>query len=253
MKNNLLILTLIFLFSFSLSFGMKPTKEYVGTPKQYGFTHKELKVKTIDNFTINTWYISPNLKVKKNITVVLLSGDSGNMSYLLSEALHLADKGYNVVTFDYRGFGQSQDFKVDTTTLLFHNEFLLDFEAVVRHAKKLYPKNKIGSFGFSMGGYFPVITKMKLDFIMADSPLISPKIFVVRLEMPDTTLPDNYIEPIEKKIPQLYFIGSKDKRILIDDIPDNCAVLYKGDHLRGETVLKERYYALIDSFLKDLK
>ena len=253
MKNNLLILTLIFTLSFSLSFGMKPEKKYLGTPKQYGFIHREIKVKTIDNFTINTWHISPNLKGKKNITVVLLGGDSGNMSYSLSVALHLADKGYNVVTFDYRGFGQSQDFKVDTTTLLFHNEFLLDFEAVVRHAKKLYPKNKIGSFGFSMGGYFPVITKMKLDFIMADSPLISPKIFVVRLEMPDTTLPDNYIEPIEKKIPQLYFIGSKDKRILIEDIPDNCVVLYKGDHLWGETVLKERYYALIDSFLKDLK
>ncbi|MEY4541892.1 MAG: hypothetical protein RLZZ306_3649 [Bacteroidota bacterium] len=253
MKNKLPILTLIFTFSFSLSFGMKPEKKYIYTPKGYGFAFKEMKVKTTDNFMINTWNILPKLKGKKNITVVLLSGDSGNMSYLLSQALHLADKGYNVITFDYRGFGHSQDFKVDTTNLLFHNEFLLDFEAVVRHAKKLYPKNKIGSFGFSMGGYFPVITKMKLDFIMADSPLISPKIFVLRLEMPDTTLPDNYVEPTEKKVPQLYFIGSKDKRILIEDIPDNCAVLYKGDHLRGETVLKDRYYELIDSFLTNLK
>lgn len=252
MKNKLSILTIILTFSFSLTFGMKPDKNYEYTPKGYGFTFKEMKVKTTDNFTINMWHIMPKLKGKKNVTVVLCGGDSGNMSYLLSQALNLAYKGYNVVTFDYRGFGHSQNFKIDTINLLFHNEFLLDFEAVVRHAKKLYPKNKIGSFGFSMGGYFPVITKMKLDFIMADSPLISPKIFLERLQMPDTTLPDNYVEPIEKKIPQLYFIGSKDKRILVEDIPDNCVILYKGDHLRGETVLKDRYYELMDSFLSNL-
>jgi len=232
---------------------MNPEKKYLETPKKYGFAYKELKVKTTDNFEINTWDIVPQGKTKKkNITIVLCSGDSGNMSYLLSQALNLVDKGYNVVTFDYRGFGQSQDFKVDTINLLFHNEFLLDFEAVVSHAKKLYPKNKIGSFGFSMGGYFPVITKMKLDFIMADSPLISPKIFLKRLGMPEVTLPDNFLEPIEKKVPQLYFIGVKDRRILIEDIPDNCVVLYKGDHLWGATVLKDRYYELIDSFLSNL-
>jgi uncharacterized protein len=245
MKNKLSILTLIFTLSFSLSFGMKPEKKYLGTPKTYGFAYKELKVKTTDNFEINTWHLAPKGKVKKNITIVLCSGDSGNMSYSIGQAVNLSYLGYNVVTFDYRGFGHSQDFKVDTVNLLFHNEFLLDFEAVVRQAKKLYPKNKVGSLGFSMGGYFPVITKMKLDFIMADSPLISPKIFVVRLAMPDTTLPDNFLELIENKTPQLYFIGSKDKRILLDDIPDECAVLYKGDHLGGETVLKERYYTLI--------
>lgn len=94
---------------------------------------------------------------------------------------------------------RAKNSRVDTTNLLFHNEFLLDFEAVVKHAKKLYPKNKIGSFGFSMGGYFPVITKMKLDFIMADSPLISPKIFLERLGMPDTTLPNILLNRLKKK------------------------------------------------------
>jgi len=87
---------------------------------------------------------------------------------------------------------------------------------------------------------------------MADSPLISPKIFLERLGMSEVTLPDNFLAPIEKKVPQLYFIGTKDKRILIEEIPDNCAVLYKGYHLWGEVVLKERYYELIGSFLTNL-
>jgi uncharacterized protein len=252
MKNKLKVLTLIFTFSFSLSFGMKPKKDYIYTPKEFDFSYKELKIKTIDNYEINTWDITPKSNLK-NTTIIICGTDAGNMSYFISQALNLTNEGYNVITFDYRGYGHSQDFKVDTVNLLFHNEFLLDFEAVVEHAKKLYPKNKVGSLGFSMGGYFPLITKMKLDFIMADSPLISPKIFLKRLARPNITLPDKFLEPIDKKEPQLYFVGKDDKFLLIDDVPIDFAVLYKGNHLGAELVLREKFYALIDSFLKNLK
>ena len=252
MKNKLSILTLIFTLSFSLSFGMKPAKDYVYTPKEFGFSYKELKIKTIDNVEINTWDITPK-STAKNTTIIICGTDAGNMSYFTGQALNLANEGYNVITFDYRGYGHSQDFKVDTVNLLFHNEFLLDFEAVVEHAKKLYPKNKVGSLGFSMGGYFPLITNMKLDFIMADSPLTSPKTFLKRLAIPNVTLPDKYLEPIEKKEPQLYFVGKEDKFTLIDDIPIDFAVLYKGNHLGAKLILKEKFYAMIDSFLTNLK
>jgi uncharacterized protein len=252
MKNKLPVLILIFTFSLSFCFGMKPQKEYVYTPKDFGFSYKELKVKTIDNFEINTWDISTK-STSKNITIIICGTDAGNMSYFLSQALNLANEGFNVITFDYRGFGHSQDFKVDTTNLLFHNEFLLDFEAVVGHAKKLYPKNKIGSLGFSMGGYFPLITKIPLDFIMADSPLVSPKTFLKRLSAQEVTLPDNYIEPIDKKEPQLYFLGKDDKFLLIEDIPTDFVVFYKGNHLGAELILKEKFYSTIGSFLLSLK
>ena len=252
MKNKLSILTLIFTISFSLSFGMKPAKDYVYTPKEFGFSYKELKIKTIDNFEINTWDITPK-STAKNITIIICGTDAGNMSYFVGQALNLANEGYNVITFDYRGYGHSQDFKVDTVNLLFHNEFLFDFEAVVEYAKKLYPKNKVGSLGFSMGGYFPLITKMKLDFIVADSPLISPKTFLKRLARPNITLPDKFFEPIDKKEPQLYFIGKEDKFLLMDDIPIDFAVLYKGNHLGAELILKEKFYSMIDLFLTNLK
>ncbi len=252
MKNKLSIFTLIFTFSFSLGFGMKPKKDYVYTPKEFDFSYKELKIKTIDNFEINIWDITPKSNLK-NTTIIICGTDAGNMSYFIGQALNLANEGYNVITFDYRGFGHSQDFKVDTVNLLFHNEFLLDFEVAVEHAKKMYPKNKVGSLGFSMGGYFPLITKMKLDFIMADSPLISPKIFLQRLAEPDVTLPSNYLEPIAKKVPQLYFIGKDDKFLLMNDIPTDFAILFKGNHLGAELILKDKFYAMIDSFLVKLK
>ena len=60
-------------------------------------------------------------------------------------------------------------------------------------------------------------------------------------------------EPIDKKEPQLYFVGKDDKFLLIDDIPIDFAVLYKGNHLGAELILKEKFYSMIDSFLTNLK
>lgn len=62
MKNKLSVLTLIFVCSVAIIFGMKPENKYLETPKKYGFAYEELKVKTIDNFTINMWHIMPKLK-----------------------------------------------------------------------------------------------------------------------------------------------------------------------------------------------
>ena len=210
-----------------------------------------MKAKTIDNFLINLWDIVPKSENKNKVTIILCGSDSGNMSYLLRESLTLANYGYNVITFDYRGFGQSQDFKIDTT-LMFHNEFLMDFEAIVEYARKQYPGNKIGTLGFSMGGYFPLITKNKLDFMMADSPLISPLVVLQRLNKKNLKLPKDFIEPIISQIAQLYFIGSKDKIIHFDDVPSNFAVLFKGNHLESEIIMGNNVYIFMDSFLSNL-
>lgn len=249
MKTKLFLFSIILLSNYC--FGIKPSKSYVANPKTYGFDFKEIQLVTSDNISINTWDITP--KKENKITIILCGTDAGNMSYFLGQSLTLANEGYNVITFDYRGFGKSQDFKIDTT-LLFHNEFLLDFEAVIKYAKKLYPNNKIGTLGFSMGGYFPLITTMKLDFIIADSPLINISVFLERLNEAGIKLPKNAVVPtLKKEIPQLYFLGNKDSLINIEDIPNDFVLLYKGKHIQGSTILGERFYNFIDSFLSTLK
>lgn len=240
------------LFCANICLAINPQRNYAETPKTYEFPFKELKLKTVDDVQINTWNITPQGKAKKNITIIMCGGDSGNMSYLLRPSLVLASKGYNVISFDYRGFGKSQDFKIDTN-LLFYNEYLFDFEAVVKYAKKLYPKNKIGTLGYSLGGYFPLITKEKLDFMIADSPLIAPTTFLERLQLQYVQLPDKFIDPVVKPIPQLYFLGTKDRRIHIEDVPNNFAVLHKGDHVEAEYTMGDTFYTFIESLLKSLK
>jgi uncharacterized protein len=251
MKTKLFLFSII-LFS-NYCFGIKPSRVYVANPKTYNFDYKETQIQTSDNISVNTWNITPKKENKNKVTIILCGTDAGNMSYFLAYALTLANEGYNVISFDYRGFGKSQDFKIDTT-LLFHNEFLLDFEAVVQYTKKLYPNNKIGTLGFSMGGYFPLITTMKLDFIIADSPLLNPIIFLERLNETGIMLPKNAVVPILKKeIPQFYFLGDQDKFIHFEDFQNNFVILYKGKHLEAAPVLKNQFYTFVDSFLSNLK
>ncbi|MBP6387419.1 MAG: alpha/beta fold hydrolase [Pseudarcicella sp.] len=246
-----LLLFVMFLVISPRLFALKPSSIYVDNPMNYGVKYTIRKVLTVDKFSINTWTIPPKAK-SKNKTIVLCSTDAGNISYFTGQALLLAEMGYRVILFDYRGFGQSQSFKTDTT-LLFHKEYLLDFEATLKYARRQYPKDKIGAIGFSMGGYFPLITDKKLDFIIGESPLCNPTSFIERLNKPTLSLPLGFINPKPKnKIPQLYFLGSEDKFIKIEDTLVPYVVLYKGKHLGVYEAMGGTFFKYIDLFLKGL-
>jgi alpha/beta superfamily hydrolase len=256
---KILITVFIYLINFK-TFGLKPDRAYKSNPGTYGFKYSELKVQATDlKANINIWDIEPSIEAKKNATILLCNGDSGNMSYYISEALNLAALGYHVITFDYRGFGRSSDFNIDEN-YLFYNEFLYDFEAVLKYAKKEKPNNQIGTLGFSMGAYFPSISKEKLDFVIADSPLVNPEIFLGRLNKPNVILPKVIISSKPEPEPQLIFIGSEDKLVKFEDLifnqvktKYNYAIYYKGNHLDGAYILQDSFFEIIDSFLSKLK
>jgi pimeloyl-ACP methyl ester carboxylesterase len=159
------------------SSALRPEKKYVVTPESYGLIYKNLKVKTSDGYIINTWFLPAqdllsvdefhNLKALKQNrkyelkyevrkpTIIICDGDSGNMSYQLAHAERWVEKGFNVVLFDWRGFGESSDFDINNDNL-FYNEFLIDYLAVINEVN-LQPeviKDCIGLFGFSTGAYF---------------------------------------------------------------------------------------------------
>ncbi len=250
-------ISLLVLLSVSLgSEAIKPSRKYIGTPTQYGFSFVEKKIKTPDTLNINIWDIAPK-KVNKNnnVSIVFCGSDAGNMSYLLAESLRLVSDGYNVVMFDYRGFGQSDNFDIDTT-LLFHQKFLIDFETVLRYVKQKNRGHKIGTMGFSMGGYFPLITKEKIDFMIADSPMISPNMVLSRLNKSNLKLPKDTVEPQSTIVPQLIFIANKDIIIKFEDIPKSAtpkhcvyAVMYDGGHLGASYQLQDIFFIQIETFI----
>ncbi|MDA3907445.1 MAG: alpha/beta fold hydrolase, partial [Bacteroidales bacterium] len=171
-----LVAVLILVFSFS-SLALKPEKKYVVKPENISLIYKELNAKTSDGINIKIWFIPAQDSVTKEVqranyknpikreycvldsiprpTIIICDGDAGSMAYNIYAARKYAINGYNVALFDWRGFGESDDFEMNQD-YLFYSEFLLDYEAVINTVNHLpeTKKDQIGLFGFSTGAYF---------------------------------------------------------------------------------------------------
>ena len=172
-------LTLIMLFlSFQTIFALKPDRKYPFRPEKFGLIYKEFKVKTEDNVKLNVWFFPAQdtlpwgsvwqnpkereytlIDHQKHPTIIICPADAGNMAPSAQFAYYMCSKGYNVVTFDWRGFGESDYWPINEDFLCY-TEFFKDINSVVdsiKNLKEVDSKN-IGIYGFSMSAFvsFPI-------------------------------------------------------------------------------------------------
>ena len=95
-----------------------------------------------DGITLRGWYIPP----ANSAAIILAHGYAGNRLMLLPEAQILAEQGYGVLLFDFRGHGESQDALV---TIGDHER--RDLSAAIDFVSAQPDIEKIGAIGFSMG------------------------------------------------------------------------------------------------------
>ena len=172
---RLIIICLIIIATIN-TFGLKPEREYRLRPENYALIYKELKVITDDGLKIKTWFypaqdsvsnedwekawknpVRKEYKLKYNQprpTILICNGDAGNMYLLIQYAKELVTQGYNVVTFDWRGFGESDNWETDEDQLVYF-EYLTDYNAVLDEVLKQdeVDGKRIGLYGFSTGAY----------------------------------------------------------------------------------------------------
>lgn len=159
------------------SYAIIPDRKYVRLPQEVGMIYKELDVTTKDGYKIETWFYpaqdvpaentgqSEMLPYKtiddsRRPTLIICNGDAGNMSYQqISLAYLYAANGINVVTFDWRGFGESSEFEMNPDYLCY-TEMLTDFDAVIKAVskEKVVDRKKIYVMGWSTGAYLAMIT-----------------------------------------------------------------------------------------------
>ena len=138
--------------------------------------YKELDVTTKDGYRIETWFYPAQdvpsedagqtemlpyktIDDSRRPTLIICNGDAGNMSYQqISLAYLYAANGINVVTFDWRGFGESSEFEMNPDYLCY-TEMLTDFDAVIKAVskEKVVDRKKIYVMGWSTGAYLAMI------------------------------------------------------------------------------------------------
>lgn len=166
-----------------------PDTVYIRKPESMGLIYKNLEVITNDGYKIETWFFPAQSPLSegelrdlngnrrtyetqdetKRPTIIVCNGDAGNMSYFqLYLAKSWTSRGFNVVTFDWRGFGKSSLFAMDRNYLCY-TEMLEDYRAVVRTTSEQEEvlNGAIAVVGWSTGAYLSMITAYTDDLVNA--------------------------------------------------------------------------------------
>ncbi|HNQ13452.1 MAG TPA: alpha/beta hydrolase [Bacteroidia bacterium] len=160
----------LILFLSTSMMALNPSKEYKYTPDKFGMNFKEEKIKTSDNATLNAWFFE-NSKITTNWMVISGSGD-GNMADNLELVNSFLSTGYNVVTYDYRGYGSSSEFKIDPD-LYIYPQFITDLNAVLDHLRKTRSIAKFDLYGLNIGAGLSIgvgANRVETKRIIADGP-----------------------------------------------------------------------------------
>jgi alpha-beta hydrolase superfamily lysophospholipase len=161
-------LTCTILLSCIISKAIKPIKEYVYTPDKFKLSYVDTTIAS-GQAELSTWLIE---KDSAKGTFILAYGDAGNKSYLLQQAYFFNARGYNVILFDYRGFGGSSAFSYDSTNL-YHTEYYEDLKSVYAFAKSYYVDHPIYIYAVSMRTIFASRLELRdLDGLVLDKPLL---------------------------------------------------------------------------------
>ncbi|BCU77428.1 alpha/beta fold hydrolase [Luteolibacter sp. LG18] len=83
-----------------------PTRDTAETPATWGWKFENVWFKSADGTRLHGWFLPAGGKTTKG-TIVFSHGNTGAMGYHLGFVSWLLPEGFNVLVFDYRGFGSS--------------------------------------------------------------------------------------------------------------------------------------------------
>ncbi|OFZ10173.1 MAG: hypothetical protein A3D92_15105 [Bacteroidetes bacterium RIFCSPHIGHO2_02_FULL_44_7] len=168
-------LTLFILFaSMSTSLlALNPSRTYSQRPEKFNMAYTEHKVRTSDGEAeLNAWYF-PALKKTTQLVLIAHNGE-GNMGDYLRRVDAFLAMGFNVVTFDYRGFGESSEFEIDNNMYIYPH-FQDDVSSMIDYCRTQFtPSFELYGWGMGAGlslgiGY----TRPEIKSIIADTPFLS--------------------------------------------------------------------------------
>lgn len=126
-----------------------PTRDEPSTPATWGLKFEPINFRSGDGTPLHGWFIPAKGKTAQTAkaTIVFSHGNAGSISYHLGFCAWLAEAGYNVMLYDYRGFGKSGG-SVDRRGMI------NDVKAAFAYALKRtdIDTKRLISYGHSLGG-----------------------------------------------------------------------------------------------------
>lgn len=149
---------------------LSPKRTYSHTPHDFRMTYEKLSIASTDNIQLHAWYFPSDLGDQ----LMIISHDGvGNMGDYLERVRILVNYGFSVVIYDYRGFGQSSDFKINKYQYVY-KEFYDDFDAVYDYCEARFHHELI-AYGWGIGAGISVARGYQKDDIagiIADEPFV---------------------------------------------------------------------------------
>ncbi|WP_040507484.1 alpha/beta hydrolase [Leptospira wolffii] len=139
------ILISVFLIGCS-SMLYQPSPQIFFPPEKLGYNPEKIRLKMKDGVSVNVWIFRPKSSPPK-ASILQFHGNGENMSSHYVSLVWLVEKGYELITWDYRGYGESEG---EPDKLDIHNDSL----EILEFAKNRASKNKIPwiVYGQSLGG-----------------------------------------------------------------------------------------------------
>jgi len=132
----------------NVAYSLNPSREYKVNPEKYGMTYKTEKIPTKDNLNLNGWFFETS---KKTTNWVIISGSGdGNMADNIEICSQFLSAGWNVAMYDYRGYGESDNFTIDPETYIYP-QFITDLNAVADYLRKSRAITKFDLYGKNIG------------------------------------------------------------------------------------------------------
>lgn len=124
-----------------------PTKDMPATPNQRGLAFKDVLFTTADDVSLHGWFLPVAKGQQVKGTVVFSHGNAGSIGHHLGFVDWLPLHGYQLLMYDYRGFGKSAGAPS-------REGLIRDAEAAFAYAcsRDDVASGKIYSLGHSMGG-----------------------------------------------------------------------------------------------------
>ncbi|MEQ9366599.1 MAG: alpha/beta hydrolase [Leptospirales bacterium] len=142
--------------------------DYFITPYELKVPHRDISFQSADGYNLKGWLFE---NAESDRVLVGLTGRRVAKDSLIGIGTGLWRAGFNVLVFDFRGRGESDDGPQSVG----HRE-MPDVKAALRFAKQQFPRGKIGLFGFSMGANLALratAADPEIRAVMADSPFTS--------------------------------------------------------------------------------